>query len=338
VQGGREDGERGVVRLRSGGEGIRFELRGKGVGLLDKVVFRFRLFGHDSGWRQTRATHVEYQDLQPGSYDFLVQAVDSDLNYSGTAEMKVIVSEDPWNEALATIPVGQRFGAMGQLGRILVIAEGDGFASNCRRLITRYGHEVEIRSSFAAGVEYLSNARCDLVLLPAVPQVPLLLQRIWALRGREEGADVLILSVYEALRAAQECVRLGAAGYVMRTSEPLELMEHIQAVLRVRWDPLAAYLRDHAGEATTRDAIAELFDMSPGTVLNHVTRCTGMSFARFQQLVRVHRSMGLLVYTRMNVQQIAGRVGMTPAALTRAFRQVSGQSPVQFRRLARMPT
>lgn len=64
------------------------------------LIYRYKLQGYDSGWRQTRERQVEYPQLKPGEYQFVVQAVDRDLNYSPAAEVKVVVTEDPHIEAL----------------------------------------------------------------------------------------------------------------------------------------------------------------------------------------------------------------------------------------------
>lgn len=71
------------------------------------LVYRYRLVGHagDSGqWIQTTEQQAEYSELDPGQYEFQVQAIDRDLNYSPTASVNVTVNEDPrvaaLNEAL----------------------------------------------------------------------------------------------------------------------------------------------------------------------------------------------------------------------------------------------
>ncbi|MEW6755870.1 MAG: two-component regulator propeller domain-containing protein [Candidatus Latescibacterota bacterium] len=56
--------------------GLSFRTRPGGT------VYRYRLHGHDAQWRTTGLTHVEYRGLPRGRYDFEVQAVDRDLNYS----------------------------------------------------------------------------------------------------------------------------------------------------------------------------------------------------------------------------------------------------------------
>ncbi|MCC7263834.1 MAG: sigma 54-interacting transcriptional regulator [Candidatus Latescibacteria bacterium] len=64
------------------------------------LVYRYRLQGYDKGWHQTRERQVDYPQLRPGEYEFAVQAVDRDLNYSPAAQVRVVVTEDPHIEAL----------------------------------------------------------------------------------------------------------------------------------------------------------------------------------------------------------------------------------------------
>ena len=80
---------------------ISFSFAGKSpIELASYLVYRYRLHGFDSEWRQTREMQVEYLQLKPGEYTFSVQAVDRDLNYSETAQVKLGVTEDPRIEAL----------------------------------------------------------------------------------------------------------------------------------------------------------------------------------------------------------------------------------------------
>jgi DNA-binding NtrC family response regulator len=59
------------------------------------LIYRYRLEGYDEEWRQTRERQVDYVSLPPGRYRFAVQAVDSDLNYSGITEVLLTVVPDP---------------------------------------------------------------------------------------------------------------------------------------------------------------------------------------------------------------------------------------------------
>jgi len=66
----------------------------------EHLVYRYRLEGRDDDWQQTRRRQAEYPQLTPGTYRFLVLAVDRDLNYSTEASVRITVTEDPRLNAL----------------------------------------------------------------------------------------------------------------------------------------------------------------------------------------------------------------------------------------------
>ena len=85
---------------------IRFE----GTSPLDSpahLIYRYRLDGLESEWRQTAATQVEYPPLQPGTYAFCLQAIDRDLTYSEQARVHFEVTEDTRMDILQRWFVGR---------------------------------------------------------------------------------------------------------------------------------------------------------------------------------------------------------------------------------------
>lgn len=84
------------------------------------LVYQYQLVGHDKEFSQTRDRVAEYSALAPGQYEFHVQAVDRDLNYSPMVVVQVTVTEDPriaaLNEALrAGSSVGEFIGGSSAL-------------------------------------------------------------------------------------------------------------------------------------------------------------------------------------------------------------------------------
>ncbi|MDP6039418.1 MAG: two-component regulator propeller domain-containing protein, partial [Candidatus Latescibacteria bacterium] len=77
----------------------------------ETMVYRYRLKGHDTGWKTTKARRVEYQDLSLGDYTFEVVAVDRDLVYS----------EQPAAVALIVHLPYERIGWMSALGIAVVL-------------------------------------------------------------------------------------------------------------------------------------------------------------------------------------------------------------------------
>ena len=57
----------------------------------ERMVYYYRLRGHQDDWRPTRQRQVTYRDLPAGDYIFEIQAVDRDLNYSEPAQLRIAV-------------------------------------------------------------------------------------------------------------------------------------------------------------------------------------------------------------------------------------------------------
>ena len=73
-------------------QGISFKTR------VDKMVYLYRLVGHDNAWKQTREGRVSYTDLPRGEYLFQVKAVDRDLNYSEKPAQTRVIIHPPYQQ------------------------------------------------------------------------------------------------------------------------------------------------------------------------------------------------------------------------------------------------
>ena len=97
-----------ALRLPSTADCIR--IRFEGTSPLDSpshLIYRYRLDGLESEWRQTTETHVEYPPLQPGTYAFCLQAIDRDLTYSEQIRIHLVVTDDARMNVLQRWFVGQ---------------------------------------------------------------------------------------------------------------------------------------------------------------------------------------------------------------------------------------
>ena len=61
----------------------------------EAIIYRYRLAGYETEWRQTRTGRAEYRDLPPGHYVFAVEGIDRDLNYSAPVQVELTVLP-PW--------------------------------------------------------------------------------------------------------------------------------------------------------------------------------------------------------------------------------------------------
>ena len=76
-----------------------FEFEGVDVGLAsDQLTYVYRMRGRDEAWQATALARVECEDLEPGTYEFEVRAVDQDMNYSDVATISVRLRSAPQDE------------------------------------------------------------------------------------------------------------------------------------------------------------------------------------------------------------------------------------------------
>ncbi|MFH1568168.1 MAG: helix-turn-helix domain-containing protein, partial [Gemmatimonadota bacterium] len=312
---------------------IRFHFSGRsGDRLGGPVVYRYRLHDADRGWRCTRQGQVEYADLAPGRYRFLLQAVDSDLNYSEIAEVRLTLRRDPWLELLDDRDPSE---VAPRSETVLVIDGEAAVGEACRRYLVRRG----LRARFAAGADQalreLESGDVDLVLLDVgLGDSGSLLRRI---RQHRPSPEVIVLADFGRVPQASHTTRIGARAYVTKPCDPRQLLDEIDRALALRCDPMAAYIRARIGEIESREELATRFGVSSSTVGNHVRRVTGLSFSDFLQACRVEEAQRLLLGTDLDVQQVAARAGITPAAFSRLFRRITGMPPREFRQAARFP-
>ena len=91
----------GRVQLYGEAQTVAFDFCGHSRTTPDeRLVYTYRLKGHDAAWRVAAEARVEYRDLHRGAYTFQVCAVDRDLNYSTPASVEVEVLDDPHLHAL----------------------------------------------------------------------------------------------------------------------------------------------------------------------------------------------------------------------------------------------
>ncbi len=97
-----------AIRFPSTADSVR--IRFAGTSPLDPpahLIYRYRLDGLTSAWRQTAETQVEYPPLPPGTYAFCLQAVDRDLTYSEQVRVHFEVTDDARMAVLQRWFVGQ---------------------------------------------------------------------------------------------------------------------------------------------------------------------------------------------------------------------------------------
>jgi len=106
-------------------------------------------------------------------------------------------------------------------------------------------------------------------------------------------------------------------------------LRHGDRVIRALQD----WMEAGVGEDLSIRRLAERSNLSERTFLRRFRRATGFTPNAYVQELRIEKAKGLLERTREPVQQIAWKVGYQDlSAFNRAFRQIAGLTPGEFRR------
>lgn len=105
---------------------------------------------------------------------------------------------------------------------------------------------------------------------------------------------------------------------------------------RIRVQLAADYVRQCCEQPLTRDLVARKVGWSPAHFSRMMRKGTGRSFTELLVRARVERSTALLRRTNHGILAIALECGFSDHSyFTKVFRKVMGQTPQQFRRVAR---
>ncbi|MCF4099122.1 AraC family transcriptional regulator [Maritalea mediterranea] len=110
-------------------------------------------------------------------------------------------------------------------------------------------------------------------------------------------------------------------------------MSQQQISYRKRIDRVVNYIYDHLDEPIDLQHLADVACMSPYHWHRVYRAIQGETIAATVKRLRLHRAAGQLAQSKISIEEIAERSGYCSlAAFTRAFTQVYGQPPAQYRR------
>lgn len=96
---------------------------------------------------------------------------------------------------------------------------------------------------------------------------------------------------------------------------------------------IARYMNEQFAAPLTLSSVARRFGFSPAYVSRTFKQATGFSFVEYLNNVRVREAQRLLAETSWQVIRIAGEAGFQSIAhFGRVFKQISGRTPLQYRR------
>jgi DNA-binding NtrC family response regulator len=153
--------------------------------------------------------------------------------------------------------------------RILIVEDDEIFLRPLQRSLEVSGYDVLTRSSGEEAIDTLKNDDADLVLtdkrLPGMDGVEL----VRRLRGEHPDLPVVVMTAHGTIESAVECVRLGAADYLVKPFEIPELLlviRHAIELHELRAANRATVRRNEArftlrNVVTGSEAMREVFDL-----------------------------------------------------------------------------
>ena len=92
------------------------------------------------------------------------------------------------------------------------------------------------------------------------------------------------------------------------------------------------YIHAHLSEKLTISSISKLFFMSESTINRYVKETTGISFNTLINEMRVGKTMDMLLYTDLDIEEIAEITGFSDRShLSKVFTARTGQNPNKYR-------
>jgi AraC-like DNA-binding protein len=124
--------------------------------------------------------------------------------------------------------------------------------------------------------------------------------------------------------------RARAEAVVFDVLRPSERQLALQLPGDARIDAIAEALLDDPADPRSLEDWARLLDVSERTVTRAFRQATGLSFAQWRQVLRVHRALTLLS-EGFDVTTVSAALGYTrPSTFIAAFRRVMGTTPGTF--------
>lgn len=146
--------------------------------------------------------------------------------------------------------------------RIMIVDDHPLMRKGIKQLVS-FEHDFDVVCEASNGTEALALAHqheLDLILLDLNMKGLSGLNTLQALREEEIAAKIVILTVSDSPADIDALVKAGADGYLLKDSEPEELMEHLHTALAgevVYSDIVAQHIRDRAENPGLLDSLTE---------------------------------------------------------------------------------
>jgi YesN/AraC family two-component response regulator len=222
-------------------------------------------------------------------------------------------------------------------GNILIVDDDPLILKTYDRIFHSEGYAVKTAASAEEALRLQEVHPYDLILLDMILPGMNGIEFLRTCKKLRVNPLVIVITGFATLDTAIEATKLGAYGFIAKPCRIEDLLAKVDQVMLQRKDPLIAFIKENIRSIQSREAVAQRFGVSPGTVLNRIKRTTQLSFFEFLQSCRIDQAKNFLEETELNISQIAERVGFhTPQAFTRTFRRLTGYAPRQFRKFSRL--
>jgi DNA-binding response OmpR family regulator len=123
---------------------------------------------------------------------------------------------------------------MAQPARILVVDDEQNIRVTLNALLGRAGHTVTTAASGEEAVKLFAQQRFDLMLVDL--QMPGMngIEVVEALRAKDHDTTVIILTGHGSLETAIEGIHQGVYDYLLKTTDPAQIVERVEAGLEER--------------------------------------------------------------------------------------------------------
>lgn len=189
------------------------------------------------------------------------------------------------------------------------------------------------------------------------------LELIQIIKEQEPRTKLLVMSAYDDFKYAQQAIRLGVKGYLLKPiirEEFVELLQTVAEELRqehfhashadkaigneklypkpVNPYVLAAkrYIDEHYEAKLRLEDVAEFLYMNPNYFSSLFKREMGLSFVDYVNELRIRKARSLLLETDEKVYEVSIQVGYSNFSyFNKLFKRLNGVTPQTYRELAR---
>ena len=135
------------------------------------------------------------------------------------------------SEATLSIPIGARRAESPVAGHILIIDDEAAIRESLETLLTLEGFRVDMASDGEAGLEQLSHAPYDLVLLDLALPGQNGLEILPQLLDRQPGLPVIMITAYGTVGNVVDAIRAGAQNFVQKPWDNEKLLADIRSAI-----------------------------------------------------------------------------------------------------------